>query len=498
MPRVNAAELNADYQLNLVLTKAIPFIAAAVPDGQGEQVYVILTNLQPTSDKVAKSGLGLFADQLDEAGKLLASHVHYHLCAAKPCRSKAQAVHLGEWAYLAKDESADGDELLEMLHAHRTRTDHLIPETYGISTPYRAGRGYAHSPVTEWANAAGVPELAGVLVRQGIQSRAELAALHDSDINALFGAEPELGLGVRARFRLGINLLREGMGAANAGAALQQSTGWFEQDSSAQLTPDDIRGTGGGSPEVCLWEEAGLGLILRPGRGWVRVARRGTGQGGKAGGAASVSTGGPLAELVAAAKGMLGEGPEVEVGRTVEEPAEEPVFRDRAGWGSGPPGMGQAKVGSTAVEESRTVGGRLKVTAGSRAPGRAVALKVGARQAPGIWEEWTGCGTVRLEETVAGRSWRSVENKRAAFGVARMLDVMHDSGLLPYEEPAGEVALREIAAYWILDRHPKEADLADFLRESAMSTFGVPKSLWEEARAFRKLVGRGAAQDPDA
>ena len=132
------------------------------------------------------------------------------------------------------------------------------------------------------------------------------------------------------------------------------------------------------------------------------------------------------------------------------------------------------------------------MAAGPRADGSRVALKVERSQAASILEEWSSAGTERLQEAVASRNWRSVESKRGAFDVARALDVMMDSGLCVTREPAGEVLLRALAAAWFADRH-QDAQTAEFLRESSMANFGVPRGLLDEARAMRKLASSAGA-----
>ena len=84
--------------------------------------------------------------------------------------------------------------------------------------------------------------------------------------------------------------------------------------------------------------------------------------------------------------------------------------------------------------------------------------------------------------------------KAGALDLARALDVAKDSGLDVTAEPWGEVALRAITSAWYADHHPKEADVAELLKESSMSQFGVPKAIWEEARLFRKLQCKAGAE----
>ena len=101
-------------------------------------------------------------------------------------------------------------------------------------------------------------------------------------------------------------------------------------------------------------------------------------------------------------------------------------------------------------------------------------------------------------DVVEGKAWKTIDAKRAAYDVARALDVMLDSGLDVTSEPAGEVLLRSLAAGWFADRHPKDAELAEHLRESSMSFFGMPRELLEDARDVRKLVKATSASADSA
>jgi len=119
-----------------------------------------------------------------------------------------------------------------------------------------------------------------------------------------------------------------------------------------------------------------------------------------------------------------------------------------------------------------------------------VSLKIATPFAAAIYEEWSSGGMLRVQETVASRSWKSVEAKRAAFDAARTIDVMVDSGLSVTKEPAAEVLLRALAAGWFGDRHPKDGDVAKWLKESS-----IPRELLEEARTMRKLARASCSAD---
>ena len=135
-------------------------------------------------------------------------------------------------------------------------------------------------------------------------------------------------------------------------------------------------------------------------------------------------------------------------------------------------------------------GGRLLTCSAPRAPARPVALKVSSCQGKGIAEEWTDAGTIRFETGIGNKTWKKSDNKRAAQALGRALDVAVDSGQDVAVEAWAEVQLRELAALWYADR-TSDIDTADYLRETADSTFGVPRALWLEAKEFRKLT-RGA------
>jgi hypothetical protein len=124
-----------------------------------------------------------------------------------------------------------------------------------------------------------------------------------------------------------------------------------------------------------------------------------------------------------------------------------------------------------------------------------VPLKVERAHAAAILAEWSNAGTVRLQEAVASRKWSSFDAKRGAYDMARALDVMQDSGLDLTTEPGCEVMLRAIAATWYGDRNPESQDVAEWLKESSMSNFGVPRCMLEDARAMKKLAAKAVSSD---
>jgi hypothetical protein len=231
-------------------------------------------------------------------------------------------------------------------------------------------------------------------------------------------------------------------------------------------------------------------VLAMPGKGLVEIVRKGAGstngEGHETGqeiapepARAGFRQGGPLKELAAAAEALLSrvEGTEA---THMEHPtrgsASKPVVQ---GYGS--------------VEPSR--GPRLALSSGPRMEGRPVALKVEKSHAAAVYDEWTNSGTVRLQEAVASRTWKCFEAKKGAYSMARALDVMADSGLDVCKEPGAEVLFRALVADWYADRHPKDAETAEYLKESSMSHFGVPRGMLEEARAMRKLISKATTEE---
>ena len=146
---------------------------------------------------------------------------------------------------------------------------------------------------------------------------------------------------------------------------------------------------------------------------------------------------------------------------------------------------------------SAGVGRMTRILSGtfSRAAARPVGLNVSNLQAAAIEEEWTAAGTLRYDTAVTSKTWKKTEHLRSAVAPARGLDVARDSRLALCEEPFAEVLLRELAAVWYLDRYPADTDTADFLRETAVGNFGMPKVLWVEARDHRRLTRRTSPAD---
>ena len=84
--------------------------------------------------------------------------------------------------------------------------------------------------------------------------------------------------------------------------------------------------------------------------------------------------------------------------------------------------------------------------------------------------------------------WSGESPTDIALAIARGLDVAQDEGLPVDQLGFAECSARELVALWFADK-TGDADTADYLRETSMSTWGVPKGLWLEAKECRKLTG---------
>jgi hypothetical protein len=160
--------------------------------------------------------------------------------------------------------------------------------------------------------------------------------------------------------------------------------------------------------------------------------------------------------------------------------------------GSGPTGprIPHAPDTSTQITE----GGRILSEATARAAARPVPLNIMSRQAPGLVEEWTDDGSMTFRAAVRAKRWNKTEHMDTADRAARYLDVMKKSGLDLTRESSAEVVLRDLAAVWYADQHSKDSQTADLLRESSRATEGIPRSMWTEAQAYRKIL-RGSNTD---
>ena len=505
MPRVVSGSVNAEYQTSLVLSKEVKLIGARIPDGTGGEEVVIYSDIEPTSRKMGKDGINLNATQRSIAtGVPVQQRVQVHLCISKPCKARAKGIHVAEWTYLGEYGEVGDGEVLQARQDHVDRVEkakprdlsRLQPEHFRLKdSPLR------DSPVAAWALKEGLDEFADVLVDADFRTLAELGVLGEDAVTALVATMPGVKQGSVARFKLALRKLQAGDGPQLEGS------GWKRRDTGVELTGREF-----GMAEKVLFEDSGMGAVLLGER---LVAgdggRRGGGQAGGPGGAGSGSGGqasgqdqlaqrpaNPLEELAAGARDLmakLNSGAEKDEGTGAG-------FREGAGRLGAGPGSAKGTSGGMGVrpvqsdrEDGKTAGGRLIVNPGERSEGQRVTLKCASKQAAAIYEEWSSGEMQRVQEVVASRSWKQVEAKRAAFDIARTIDVMVDSGLDVSKEPAAEVLLRALAAGWFADRHPKDADVADWLKESSMGNFGVPRALFEEAKAYKKLAVQAASPD---
>ena len=142
----------------------------------------------------------------------------------------------------------------------------------------------------------------------------------------------------------------------------------------------------------------------------------------------------------------------------------------------------------TAAVQQANATGRLRTDPVLLTQTTPVTLNATSRQAPAIRAEWTSEGKVRFETAVLNRTWKKAESKAAALAIARGFDVAQDE-VLPVDQLGfAECNARELVALWFADK-TGDPDTADYLREASMSTWGVPKSLWLEAKEYRKLTG---------
>ena len=330
--------------------------------------------------------------------------------------------------------------------------------------------------LTDWGESSGLAEVAVSLISAGVRTLEEVGALTEDDLHTLFQANLDLDLGSRARFRLALRSMRAEVDRIQEADVL---SGWVEEGTGIPVPVSAFHGN-----EVILWEELRVGVMQVPGRGSVRICAA---LAEEVAGPAELGSptvpsvspdfgaAGPLEELASSARQLLRQmgGSEAQSRTLVApRPSVEPT-RPRP---------------SVTVSTPTVPMGRTLSDAQPRAAARPVSLKVTSLQAGAIEEEWTAAGTVRFETAVMSRSWKKGESKGVALALARSLDVGKDSGLDLRTEPMVEVTLRELAALWYADRHPADAETADYLRESSMSQFGIPRALWQEAKEYRKLA----------
>ena len=537
---------SATEQLALIKCGLIKKVSAFVPGDDGGSIAAVLSNFQNIG-KVTKSGLHVEVDLAFDAKGVQALPQQYgrvvggavqklrvHFCGKKACSGLSCKLHLGEWAYVDEDRDAavatgmtPNDRLLLSLLAPVANNEAATPPAKGRPPMPKAeppkspmpGEFAIYSPpapppglpvaIVEWAQDNDIPEMAELLARHRLRRVAELAALTDSDVDAICIVE-RCDAGTRSRFRLALMKLRK---LTEERTNTEERSGWFDAGTGEELPKSLVRGAGMGGPEFVSDPESGVGFVQLPGRGFVIVRRHARAAAVPL--APQVAAGilpppdfcepGPLEMLAASARQLLNRSERTE-GQMSDQPVQQLLNRSErteeltmdqpAPLKTAYPRttMSPSSAGAHA-QTSFTPGGRLLVNPQQRHAPRPVALKVDKTHATAIHEEWTNSGTVKVQEAVASRSWKSLEAKEAAFDMARAVDVAEASGLVIAAEPTAEVLLRAIAANWFADRHPKEAEVAKWLKESSMSNFGVPRGMLEDARAMRKLMAK--ASEPE-
>ena len=489
MPLVNAASVNCDYQIGLVHSGGVKHFSAFIPDDEGGSIAAVFTELRPV-EKVTKNGLLVMASVVVPNGyvpkKFDKSPVKIHLCSKKgQCRAKGNvAMHLSEWAYLAEGEEGEGGPLFAVLAAAKQAAaipppppGLQPPQKFEIRTPKTTEQtrpAAAAGPLAAWADAHGVPEVLDLLVACGFRGVEELAplAVLDGGVEALFAsADAEFPIATKCRFVLALRPLRAlltdpPIATPRAGASMHASA----------------------APHAGANPNAGAGPSAAFQHEYTHETAPGFGPAG------------PLEELAAQARMLLSQvgGPQAAVdlaGPAVQSPpAMAPPPRGAAAAPSTRPPATRSAQSAHPDGYARTVGGRLLSEAGSRPPARPVPLRVMSRQAGAIEEEWTEAGSRTFVTAVKTAEWKKRESLDAAFPLARMLDVAMAAGQVLAEEAWAEVTLRELAALWYADQHPKDQETANFMRESSRALTGIPRGLWLEGREYRKLA-RGVPSD---
>ena len=509
MPIVSRTLIAGDYLMALVKSGSVKMLSAYLPN----DALVTMHNLRNFHGK-EKKGVGFDADLSladgdwppdlvpESDGQVRNQKVH--LC-SKDCKKSGKVLHLDEWAYLDNADSADDKQKPLLAALVKAGAEMPVPpglrerpppDAHAIETPSflrRADPAEATPEVVDWARRADVLVLADALGRNDVRTVAEIAALTDHDIEALFATENIIA-GVRARCRLALKSLR----AASAGEA-EKGSGWFDIDAGRELSAGALQA----AVETRLNVANGIGFARLPGRGWCELRRcappaaqvmdpqlspaTGTAQNP----AQDFGAAGPLEELAANAQLLLRQlGAEAgNVAPAVSGSAALPLptaHAPNAMTFPAPP-RGMSGVPGTAANSSSASVGRVMTEAMPRQPAKPVSLKVSSRQAAEIVREWSGDGKVRLETAVLNRTWKKAESKAAAMVLARTLDAAEDSGLSVSQEGFAEIPARELVELWFADK-TGDTDTAEHLRESSMATWGLPKQRWVEAKEARKLA----------
>ena len=489
MPVVTSADFHAlEQAYALMKSKTLGKFAAFVTpdDGQGPAIPALFSNFKKISDK-RQHGWFVNADVMYCIGPSEKPPVKYgaivdgavrglkvHICGKASCDHGADvAIHVGEWVYVVDGKQPSSEELAALdPRAKELHTCLRVPASTWELTPSKPPvtpakeQGWELSPprhppglpaaVAQWAQENDVTEMAEPLARQKVRSVAELAAVTEEDVSRLLAREG-VEFGVAGRFRMALRDLREA-------AELKKLRVAAEQRDTIALAP-------------------------RPGAGASQQPETDPAPGGFGGG--------PLQEMDRTARKILaglGErmGPEL----TSEAPATMTPQGFQAAQASAypppaVPGLSGPRV--TLPQDSSatyTSGGRVLSAAVARTAAQPVALNVLARQAPSIVEDWTDDGLSTFRNAVRGKRWNKEEHRYAADRYAHALDVMKKSGLDLSREASAEVLCRDLVATWYLDQK-KDQQTAELMRESSLSTEGLPRPMMMEAMSYRKLQ-RGA------
>ena len=485
MPIVKPDSVNAQYQMGLVKDGKVAHISGYVPDAEGGSIAVVFSELQMKgASPMSKKGLTLTGVACVAGGSQLVPaaysgrRVQLHLCLSG-CKHTggASCVHLGEWAYLAEGDNGSGGPLMAVLVAVRDASSAAPPglrppQQFEMRTPMKATRGPA-AALEEWAEKYGISELLELLQAQHFSDPLEIAVLEDSDLSNMLLAVPEgtFPLGTKGRLLLAVRETRQLL------ESRPDAKGGYGKsyDGKGGYYVGGKAGKGKGGKD---WSEP------QQGKGWGEPAQEAEEQ------VQPPTEGfadGPLQELAAGATSMLRQ-----LGEPVPEAQLPSVPKLPAGrW----PVMPRLSLPEPTTET--TPGGRLLSAPVNRSTQRAVALDVMSLQASAIHEDWTKRGKLDYETAVSNRKWKKQEHQDAAEKTALLLDTMKDSGLDLTREAAGEVGLRELAALWYADQHPKDSLTAEFMRVSAKP--GVPRGLLMEGMAIHKLHrgAQGGARSSD-
>ena len=507
MPLVTVGSITVEYQLGLVKDGAIQHLAGYLPGDDDSPIPTIFKDLQPGS-KVNKSGLNLTAFPVVPNGtlpqKFANGRVKLHLCTTETCTAgRTGAVHLGEWAYREEGEEVDGGPLLRLLVAANVKGTVLpkspVPDPkskakavqfemdgQSPATPKTTPAG----PITSWCNTSGIPEVAEALAFNGVRAVDEVALMTDAQIETL--CKP-LSLGSELRMKKAVTKLREKDQPATSS---EPGSGWLEVNTGKEVPLSAMRGS-----DALVAEGKGVAFVKLSGR-WVELHKPATSGPRTSHEAPELACengptqvfrrAGPLEELTSSARTLLRQvgGPGA-VPTDLAEHDEPLASQLQASHQNGAhPGMSPMRWSRpypTPDTVPRTTGGRLLSEAGARPPAKSVALSVPSFQAASIAEDWTDSGNMSFRTAVRTARWKKTENQDMADRLARHLDVAEKSGQILAQEPAAEVQLRDLAAIWWADQHPKDLETAEYFRESSNARWGTPADMWREAREFRKL-----------